>query len=121
MQRGVGTFIRPADIESTTALRAAEMIQGLAGVRMVVDSNGLERVQLRGATGYCVPTLFVDGARTEWGRLALGLDEIVPLEALHALEIHRGVSAIPIEFGSFNECGVIALWTKRQNSRRTPR
>lgn len=121
MQRGVGTFIRPADIETTTALRAAEMIQGLAGVRMVVDSNGLERVQLRGAGGYCVPTLFVDGVRTEWGRLALGLDEIVPLEALYAVEVHRGVSAIPIEFGSFNECGVIAFWTRRKNPGRRPR
>ncbi len=120
MQRGVGTFIRPADIETTTALRAAEMIQGLAGVRMVVDSNGLERVHLRGASGYCVPTLFVDGVRTEWGRLALGLDEIVPLETIYAIEIHRGVSAIPIEFGSFNQCGIIAFWTRRENARRAP-
>ena len=117
MQRGSGSFIRPADIQETTAMRAAEMIQGLAGVRMVVDSNGLERVQVRGTRGYCVPTLFVDGVRTEWGRLALGLDEIAPLETLYAIELHRGVSGIPIEFGSFNECGVIAFWTKRRNDR----
>ena len=114
MQGGVGTFIQPKDIERTTALRAAELIQGLAGVRMIVDSNGLERVMLRGASGYCVPTLFVDGVRTEWGRLAVGLDEMVPLETVHAIELHRGVSAIPIEFGSINDCGVLAFWTRRQ-------
>ncbi|MCH1570699.1 MAG: TonB-dependent receptor [Longimicrobiales bacterium] len=118
MQRGSGSFIRPSDIEETTALRAAEMLQGLAGVRMVADSNGLERVQLRGARGYCVPTLFVDGVRTEWGRLSVGLDEIAPLETLYAIELYRGVASIPIEFGSFNDCGVIAFWTKRTNERR---
>lgn len=117
MQRGVGTFIRPADIESSNSTRSTELFQGLAGVRMVVDSNGLERLQVRGTRGFCVPTLFVDGVRVEWGRLAMGLDEVIPLETMYAAEVHRGVTGIPIEFGSFNDCGVIAFWTKRVNSR----
>ena len=117
MQRGVGTFIRPEEIERTTSTRSIELLQGLSGVRMVVDSNGLERVQIRGTRGYCVPTLFIDGVRAEWSRIAMGLDEIVPLEMVYAAEVHRGVSGIPIEFGSFNDCGVIAFWTKRQIAR----
>lgn len=40
MQRGVGTFIRPAEIEQTRSTRAIEMIQGMAGVRMTIDRDG---------------------------------------------------------------------------------
>ena len=113
MQRGVGTFLSPTEIEAATSTRAIELLQGLSGVRMIVDSNGLERIHVRGTSGYCVPNLFVDGIRTEWGRTAMRLDEIVPLGDVYAVEVHRGVSGIPIEFGSFNDCGVLVFWTKQ--------
>lgn len=114
MQSGVGTYFSPADLEETTATRAIDMIQGLSGVRMRIDPVDGERLLLRGTKGYCVPTLMVDGTRATWAGTSMRLDELVPLETVYAMEVHRGVSSLPIEFGSFNQCGVIVFWTKRQ-------
>lgn len=114
MRSGVGTYFSPADVAQTTATRAIDMIQGLAGVRMRIDPVDGERLMLRGTNGYCVPTLIVDGIRATWAGTSMRLDELVPLETVYAMEVHRGVSSLPIEFGSFNQCGVIVFWTRRQ-------
>lgn len=117
MQRGVGTFIGPAEIESAAELRATELLVGLPGVRMTIDRNGTERIEVRGTRGLCVPTVFVDGIRTAYGQIDTRLDQIAPMENLYAIEVHRGVTEIPIEFGSFNECGVLVFWTLRGRRR----
>jgi hypothetical protein len=113
MQRGVGSFFTPDQVQSAEELRAIEMLQGLPGVRTTVDAEGRERLLLRGASGYCVPTVFVDGVRTEWANVNMSLDAIVPMEMIYAVEVHRGVTGTPIEFGSFNDCGVLVFWTLR--------
>ncbi|MDX1646955.1 MAG: TonB-dependent receptor plug domain-containing protein [Longimicrobiales bacterium] len=113
MGRGVGTFFSPQDIETSNARRAIDMIQGLAGVRMRIDPVHGERLMVRGAQGYCVPTLLIDGVRATWEGTSMRLDELIPLETVYAMEVHRGVSGLPIEFGSFERCGVIVFWTKR--------
>lgn len=117
MARGVGTYFSPSDIEESTARQAIELLQGLAGVRMRIDPVDGERLLVRGTNGYCVPNLLVDGVRTTWAGTSMRLDELVPLETVHAMEVHRGVSGMPIEFGSFNQCGVIVFWTKRESGR----
>lgn len=117
MTSGVGTYFSPADIADSPATRAIDMIQGLAGVRMRIDPVDGERLLLRGTKGYCVPGLVVDGTRATWAGTSMRLDELVPLETVYAMEVHRGVSSLPIEFGSFNQCGVIVFWTKRQSRR----
>lgn len=113
MQRGVGTFFTPDQVKNAPELRAIEMLQGLSGVRMTIDAQGRERLLVRGSSGYCVPTIFVDGVRTEWANVDMSLDVIVPMEMIYAVEVHRGVSGTPIEFGSFNDCGVLVFWTLR--------
>lgn len=118
MEGGVGTFLSPADIEESTARQAIELLQGLAGVRMRIDPVDGERLLVRGTKGYCVPTLLIDGVRATWAGTSMRLDELVPLETVHAIEVHRGVSGMPIEFGSFNQCGVIVFWTKRESRTR---
>lgn len=122
MGRGVGTFFSPEDIESSNAQRAIDMLQGLAGVRMRIDPVNGERLMVRGSKGYCVPNLIVDGVRVTWAGTAMRLDELIPLETVYAMELHRGVSGLPIEFGSFESCGLIVFWTKQdtRGSRRTP-
>ena len=72
---------------------------------------------VRGTRGLCVPTIFLDGVRTAYGQVDTSLDQIAPLENLYAIEVHRGVTGIPIEFGSFNECGVLVFWTLRGRRR----
>lgn len=118
MQHGVGTFFTPSDIEESPALRTIEILQGAPGLRMRTDPRHGERLLVRGSSGYCVPTLIVDGVRATWAGTSMRLDELMPKETLHAMEVHRGVSGMPIEFGSFNSCGVLVFWTKGDASRR---
>ena len=113
MGQGVGTFFSPEEIESSNARRAIDMLQGLAGVRMRIDPVDGERLMVRGSKGYCTPTLLVDGTRVTWAGTSMRLDELIPMETVYAMELHRGISGMPIEFGSFESCGVIVFWTKR--------
>lgn len=112
MQRGTGYFFTPADLAQATEQRTIDLLEGLAGVRRQPVSRGGEQLVVRGASGYCVPSLLVDGVRVTWRGTRSGLDDIVPLETLMAVEVHRGVTGIPIEFGSFNNCGLLVFWTK---------
>ena len=112
--RGVGTFIAPEDIEESNARTAVELLQGLPGVRLHLDPVVGERLMVRGTQGHCVPTLLVDGVRATWEGTSMRLDELIPLETVYAMEVHRGVSGLPIEFGSFEQCGIIVFWTKRR-------
>lgn len=112
MQRGAGHFFTPADLAQATQQRTIDLLEGLAGVRRQPVSRGGEQLVVRGASGYCVPSLLVDGVRVTWRGTRSGLDDIVPLETLMAVEVHRGVTGIPIEFGSFNSCGLLVFWTK---------
>ncbi len=111
MQRGVGSFLSPADIAERTELQTIDLLQGLPGVRMTLNPLEGARVQLRGSRGYCVPDLMVDGVRATWEGTSARLDDLVPKEMIYAVEVHRGVSGMPIEFGSFNSCGLVVIWT----------
>ena len=114
MGQGVGTFFSPEEIQGSNARRAIDMLQGLAGVRMRIDPVDGERLMVRGSQGYCTPTLLIDGTRVTWAGTSMRLDELIPMETVHAMELHRGISGMPIEFGSFESCGVIVFWTKRE-------
>lgn len=121
LQRGVGTFFSPADIEEEPNRRTAELFLGLAGVRTVLGSARGERLMIRGSSGYCQPTVFIDGVRATWSGTSMALDQLIPFETVYAAEVHRGVSGIPIEFGSFNSCGLLVFWTKRARGRNVRR
>jgi len=117
MQRGSGSYFTPAQIAETISQRTIDMLQGIPGMRITGDPVNGERLAIRGTRGYCTPTLFLDGVRTTWEGTSMRLDELVPLEALFAVEVYRGVTGIPIEFGSFNQCGIIVFWTNRGRRR----
>ncbi|MEM7415710.1 MAG: carboxypeptidase regulatory-like domain-containing protein [Gemmatimonadota bacterium] len=113
MQRGTGTFFTPAMLEESTETRAIDVLQGIPGTRLTIDPVNGERLQVRGARGYCTPDLIIDGVRTTWANTSIRLDELLPYDVLYAVEVHRGVAGIPIEFGSFNQCGLLVFWTAR--------
>jgi len=112
MQQGTGHFFTPEDLEQATEQRTIDLLAGLTGVRRQMTARDGEQLVVRGASGYCVPTVLVDGIRVTWRGTRSGLDDIVPLETLQAVEVHRGVSGIPIEFGAFHNCGLLVFWTK---------
>jgi hypothetical protein len=58
--------------------------------------------------GSCRPTIYVDGNRLQPG---WDVESAVDPETIVGVEVFRGTSEIPLEFGQFEPCGVILIWT----------
>lgn len=138
LQRGLGKFITPHDIENSTARSTESLMEGIQGVRVGTvrtRAGGLgipsphlgETVQIAGPHGgWCEPTVYVDGIRTHYDpETGFTLSHVAHLGAVEAVEVYRRPTEIPVEFGvgsgSTNlrtgnrtgGCGVLVVWTKR--------
>jgi hypothetical protein len=94
--------------------RMSELLTRVPGVRRVV-AQGKAGVTLgrQGPGGRsCSPAVFLDGqpvARPE------GIDDIISVSAVEAVEVYRGPSQTPARFaGPEIGCGVIVIWTQQQ-------
>ncbi len=109
VQEGLGLFMTPADIEESYAMRTSDLFVGMLNVRLA--GNG-DRLMIRGFGGYCPPKIWVDGLP----QIGVGqsLEDIVPLEAVAAVEVYRRASELPLQYGGANNtgCGVVLFWTK---------
>jgi hypothetical protein len=127
LQRGLGHFITPYDIEQSSATRTADLFRGIPGVAVNTPGGGLnaftgESVRFYDARGVCTPTVYVDGSRQPPTFTAnASIDMIVPLQDLEAVEVYRRPSEIPVEYGALGTntgadvvCGVLLLWTKHR-------
>jgi hypothetical protein len=126
LQRGLGRFITPYDIEKSPALSTTDLFRGIPGVTVRIVGGGLsahlgESVQFANAMGYCTPTLFVDGQRLSPQVVsAQPIGMLLPLEDIDAVEIYRRPAEVPIEYsgvptgdaGDTGACGVMVFWTK---------
>jgi hypothetical protein len=126
LQRGLGVFITPYDIENSGAVSTPDLFRGIPGVAVRMVGGGLsshlgESVQLASALGYCTPTMYVDGQRlTPQVVAAQPLGMLLPLGDIDAVEVYRRPAEVPIEYagtvrGLTNDpgaCGVIVVWTK---------
>ena len=123
-------FITPYDIENSLAFATADLFRGIPGVSVIGAGGGGilsyqgDIVQMLSATGYCTPTIYLDGLRLSPSVTSTNsLEGLVPLNAIDAAEIYRRPSEVPIEYagtgvqsstGDFGVCGVLVLWTKRR-------
>lgn len=130
LQRGLGHFITPYDIENSLAFATADLFRGIPGVAVIGAGGGGilsyqgDIVQMLSATGYCTPTIYLDGLRLSPAITSTNsLEDLVPLIAIDAAEIYRRPSEVPIEYSGtgvqassndFGVCGVLVLWTKRR-------
>lgn len=140
LQRGLGAFITPHDIEESPAMSTESLLANIPGVRvgdvrvkrpagdslmMVVPRSDIgETVQIQApGGGWCTPTVYVDGIRTFYtaagGTSAIGLtlSMLAPLATVEAIEVYRRPAEIPVEYSlsaqsSERPCGVLVLWTK---------
>jgi hypothetical protein len=104
---GAGKFFTRAQLADHDGLPLTALFTTVAGVHMA--SNG---VTMRGG---CAPQYYLNGMplRLEPSESVDGLFSLADLEAV---EIYRGASQLPAEFGgSTGECGAIVLWTRRSN------
>lgn len=128
LQRGLGAFVTPYEIERSNAMSAADLFRGIQGVSVRIRGGGLgshrgETVQFLSANGYCTPTIYMDGLRLSPQLVAsISLDEMIPLNLVDALEVYRRPAEIPIEYSSIGNrvegetgtCGVVVIWTKHR-------
>jgi hypothetical protein len=127
LQRGLGRFITPYEIERSPAAATAELFRGIPGMVVNRPGGGLfshmgEQVQMRGPTGLCTPDIYLDGARVSYEAFGLmALENLVPLDVVDAVEVYRRPAEVPIEYGGTQTsdgrgggCGVLVFWTKRR-------
>lgn len=126
LTRGMGRFITPAEIEESAARTAAELLRPIQGVHITTLGGNLnsyqgEMVRMVSQNDYCAPTIYLDGARLSPSMTSVTpLDQIVPLQAIDAIEVYRRPSEVPIEYGMTaagsstgrGPCGVLVIWTK---------
>lgn len=109
-----GVFMRREEVIRKGGNRMSELLTRVPGVRRVV-AQGITGVTL-GRLGpggrVCSPAVFLDGqpvARPE------GIDDIIQVTAIEAVEVYRGPSQTPARFaGPEIGCGVIVIWTQEQ-------
>lgn len=141
--RGIGKFITRADIEQHAPLVFLDLIGDVPGVRIVAVSQGRHIVKmvraapmLRGvsrpvelnevlgedagiiAENDCPVIFYLDGVRLN-NSSDRTLDKVeviyrLPVELIEGVEIYRGASELPAEFGGSDaRCGVVVVWTRR--------
>lgn len=107
---GWGRIFTEADIASRNPMRASDMFQGVAGVRVNQDRFGRGLITGRGG---CVMALFINGFPTPQ-MSGSGIDDMLNTLDLAGIEIYNGIAGVPMDLtmGPPNSCGTIGAWTK---------
>ena len=107
---GWGRIITETEILSRSPLRTSDVLQGLAGVRVV--RNGYGSGTLLGR-GNCRLAVFINGVQVQT-RSGSGVDELLNPQDLAGIEIYNGIGGVPSELMTIqsNGCGTVGFWTK---------
>ncbi|HSA56092.1 MAG TPA: carboxypeptidase-like regulatory domain-containing protein [Gemmatimonadaceae bacterium] len=123
---GAGYFLDEQQIDTIRAFSFKDLVRAIPGVRFTrgqrLDDSWQEYIEFTfgGRSAPCLPAIYLDGNLLLGGRT--DLDMIVSHLTVRRIEVyHRGV-AMPAEFASATQCGVLAIWTgTRRNAARPPR
>jgi CarboxypepD_reg-like domain/Carboxypeptidase regulatory-like domain/TonB-dependent Receptor Plug Domain len=128
--RGFGYFMDRESIERRGAVRVVDLLREIPGVNVEMARASLDnpgrtttsalyfrncwRYTPEGNPIYTPPMFFLNGVKQLGLDLARGdLDTVLPQD-IEAMEVYRGASEVPADFGGSDAgCGVIAIWTKR--------
>jgi len=109
-RRGFGTFLDEEAIEKRNPFYVSDLFRMIPGVTIAPGSFG-NRIFMRGMgfQAFCVPALFIDGARvtSDDGNL----DAFVNVQDIRAMEVYTRGSSVPAEFQTLQGCGSIVVWT----------
>lgn len=127
LQRGLGHFITPHEIEQSPASSTEELMAQVPNVRVgpvYENADGFllprgdigETVQMRRLDGsWCSPTIYVDGRRVDYDPgIGRTLSMMAERESVEGIEIYRRPAEIPVEYNARPGfiCGVLVVWTK---------
>lgn len=121
---GTGEFFDSTSFPPNAVSRTARLMERTSGLRL---HRGREPFFTRtqglrpGDQGLrCYPVVVIDGATVRLARntrhpMWVPFEDVVPLPAnVLAIEVYRSTATAPARWKSLeNECGVVAIWTKR--------
>jgi hypothetical protein len=113
-ERGIGAFVTREDMDRRKVGNVSDILASVAGLRRSMTSEGDSRLDSRGGrmiTRRCELQYFIDGVRSEIGKVGV---DIIPIANVEGIEIYRGGSEVPMQFDSGSAaCGAIVIWTRR--------
>jgi hypothetical protein len=105
--RGIGAFITKEDIERRNPINLMDMLRIIRGVRAECSGSNCI-VRFSGQPTSCEPKYVLDNLPSE-----SGIIESLEPKDIEGVEIYRGASELPAEFGGSDAaCGAIIIWTK---------
>jgi hypothetical protein len=119
MKQGFGNYLTPESIEKRPAIDEADLLRRVPFVR--VDNQGFpgNAVYLLNRGRSCTPEFYVNGARASFAPGMAGVvSDLVKVEDIIAVEVYRGETQIPLQWASFNSCGVVLVWTRYGQARK---
>jgi hypothetical protein len=118
-RKGIGVFFTRDELEQRGWPSLPNLLRGVSGVQ-VVGSGTRAGVAMSRSTQLrsCQPVIFLDGIRLNKSDDPPGtlrnLLEIIQGTDLTAVEVYKGRSEVPAEFGGPEVgCGAIVVWSKR--------
>lgn len=111
---GLGRFVSRTDIERAMPRELSDVLRRLPGIRVIPGRFGKNYVAMTRGGGACAPKVFLDGAPMQ----GTGpIDDLIEPLHVEAVEVYRGASEIPAQFGgATSACGVIVIWTRTGGS-----
>lgn len=104
---GGGAYFTQEDIEKANPPTLVDLLVTVRGVQQVCLVNDCVAKMVRSPPG-CYPQYYLDGNES-----SAYFARHTPPKDVKGIEIYRGSSEVPGEFGGSNSaCGVIAIWTK---------
>jgi len=105
-----GYFIDEAWIRKNRPFDAFQILNRIPSLHVGYASSFNRDVIMRGHSGSCRPTLYMNGAKMP-GDLFADLDLWVTPAEIEGIEVYRELDA-PAQFHDFNQCGAVVIWTR---------
>lgn len=110
MRLGGGYFFDQETVQKQHPFDVAQLLYAVPSIRQIQRGMTRSLVMRGGASGFCTPALFLDGARMPADLLG-DLDMLVRPEELEGMEVYPRNTA-PAQFSDFSGCGSIVVWTR---------
>ncbi len=109
--RGAGRFITRADIERRSAGTVNSLLSTQPGLRLASVRGG-QVIMMRSMGRNCLPMLYFDGMPVSQTVAAVDLNHWFHPDAIEGIEIYRSAAMVPVDLHG-DGCGVIAIWSRR--------
>jgi hypothetical protein len=126
---GQGVYLDGTDLmeRRSRARDFADVLRAIPGVSTIALGGDNSAFRLRGMESIArpcrIPLVYLDGMVVggndhggSWSQVVRDLTSVIHLEHLLAIEVYRGPSEVPSEFGGAESgCGVILIWTRHSS------